>query len=168
MRRGHLLMAVACATYTVAWFVPVHQHGIRMPDGVPGWEAFRVATSPIWPNEGSGTQAWPLYEAALSVCSAATNLVMLGSAFAVLLYPRLRLLVAFGVAALLAVAVNSHWYILDKTSDLRVGYFLWWLAFLPLTAGLFALSRVGLASQSLRPNNEMQRTKPAQATELRR
>jgi hypothetical protein len=43
-------------------------------------------------------------------------------------------------AAAAAFAINTHWIIIfgEKRSELTIGFFLWWSAFLLLAVGLFA------------------------------
>jgi hypothetical protein len=47
--------------------------------------------------------------------------------------------------AAIAFVINAHFYVLvgPERKDFRIGYFLWWFAFLLLAIGLFALSPRG-------------------------
>jgi hypothetical protein len=122
-----------------AWFLPVVKGGVRLPKGLPGWEAFRVASSAVWPYERIKFDTW--YEAVLATVSAVTTLIFIfGSPWVVLRGSRsLWRASAWGAAA--AFMVNSHWYVLfgSDRSDLRIGYFLWWFCFILLAIGLFDL-----------------------------
>ena len=44
MNNKRLVILVALA-YMLAWFLPVIEDGVTLPNGMPGWEAFRVALS---------------------------------------------------------------------------------------------------------------------------
>ncbi len=121
-----------------AWLLPVIKDGVTLPDGLPGWQAFRVAFAPVWPYEDVKYQA--SYLAVLAVLSALSNLVMLSSPLS--LMARLhRYVAAFGWVALGAFAVDSHWLVMglgsDDWIDLRIGYFLWWGSFLLLAMTMF-------------------------------
>ena len=45
---------------------------------------------------------------------------------------------------------RPHWYVLygPDRSDLRIGYFLWWLSFAVLAVGLFDLAGLDRADES--------------------
>ncbi len=140
MERPDTAVSAAWLVHAVAWLVPVHKYGVRLPRGVPGWEAFRLALSPLWPYEGSGwTGSW--YGNVIISASALTNVVMLVSVPIVLARSgRVRRVVAW--AAIAAVVLNSYWFIADPDRvELRIGYYLWWLSFLMLGVGLLRLAR---------------------------
>ena len=126
--------------HTAAWCLPVVKGGVRLPKGLPGWEAFRFASSAVWPDSTSGFDHW--YGAVLGTVSAGTTLLFIfGSPWVVLRGPRsLQRVSAWAAAA--GFIVNAHWYVLyvSDRSDLRVGYFLWWFSFTVLAIGLFGLA----------------------------
>jgi hypothetical protein len=140
MWRPRLLIAGAWLFHAVAWFLPVVKEGVMLPQGLPGWQAFRVAASAVWPYEGFQIDEW--YNAVLSTASAVTTvLFVFASVWAVLRGSRaLRRAAAWTAAS--AFIVNSHWFIRfgSDRMDLRMGYFLWWFSFLLLAIGLFDLS----------------------------
>lgn len=140
MKKAHLLIAAALFVHAVAWFLPVEGDGVRFPNGLPGWQAFRVAAEAVWPYEGWRIDGW--YNVVLSTISAATTvLFVLGSVWAVALRSRrLRRVSAWTAAC--GFIVNSHWVLRFGADrfDLRIGYFLWWLSFLLLAIGLFRLA----------------------------
>src|SRR3974377_1810408 len=167
MRRHRLLIWAALLVFAAAWFLPVVKEGFTLPQGLPGWQAFRVAASPVWPLVDVSIDKW--YKAVLFTLSDVTTLLFIpGSVWAVWSGSRaLRQASAWvaasaffvnahwyvfyggfapgGVAAS-AFVVNAHWYVLyggSARADLRVGYFLWWLSFLLVALGLFDLSRRG-------------------------
>lgn len=125
--------------YLVAWALPVIKDGITLPEGLPGWQAFRVAASPVWPYEGVRYDSW--YGAFLAAASAGTNLLMISLAWlASRVSPRLHRIGAG--AALAAFIVNAHWFVLmDDRADLRPGYFLWWFSFLVIGYSLVRPSK---------------------------
>ena len=128
-------------TYALAWALPVHADGVRLPEGLPGWQAFRVAASAVWPYEGTSFEsfdAW--YWAVISTLSAATNFVMLGSLCVVVL----RSPVVFRViawACAFSFIINAYWCVFDSKAiqDLRIGYLLWWWSFLAAAIAAFRL-----------------------------
>ncbi len=151
MRRHPLLWSTWTA-YAAAWLL---KDGVTLPDGLPGWQALRVAFAPVWPYEGVEYQAW--YVAALAVLSALSNLAMLCSALS--LVSRLRRYAsAFGWAALGAFLVDAHWFVLglgnDDWTDLRIGYFLWWSSFLSLAMTILVMTRRGVQGASSSASGE--------------
>ena len=147
VRRQQLLIWAAWLVYVAAWFVPVVKEGVTLPDGLPGWQAFRVAASAVWPLQDVSIDKW--YKSVLFTVSAITTLLFFpGSVWAVWSGSR-ALRRASAWVATAAFVVNAHWYVLyggSAREDLRIGYFLWWLSFLLMGLGLFDLSRreVGL------------------------
>lgn len=140
MRKPHLLIAIAYSVHAAAWFLPVEKEGVTLPQGLPGWQAFRLAASAVWPYEGSTFDLW--YNAVLSTMSAATTvLFVLGSWWVVVTRSRRICHVSAWIAAC-AFVVNAHWFLRFGSDrfDLRIGYFLWWASFLLLAVGLFRLS----------------------------
>jgi len=141
MKRAHWLISSAWAAHLTAWFLPVVKGEVTFPEGLPGWQAFRVASSPVWPYEGIGIDGW--YNALLCTMSAATTLLfVLGSVWVVWLGSRTVRRVSAWIAAF-SFVLNAHWFVLFGSDrlDLRIGYFLWWFSFGLLALGLFLLSR---------------------------
>jgi hypothetical protein len=141
MRRPHLLISAAWTLHAIAWFVPVIKDGVVLPHGIPGLEAFWVAASPIF-NGGADYDTW--YDAFLAATSAITTVLFVaGSPW--VMWRRLRVIGrSLAWVAAVAFVVNAHWYISfgSNRSDLRLGYFLWWLSFGLLAIGLFDLARL--------------------------
>ena len=142
MRRQQLLIWAAWLVYVAAWFLPIVKEGVTLPDGLPGWQAFRVATCAVWSCADISIDKW--FKTVLFTISAVTTLLFVpGSVWAVWGGSR-ALRRASAWVATLAFVVNAHWYVLYGDSgrqDLRIGYFLCWLSFLLLALGLFDLSR---------------------------
>lgn len=132
-----LLVSTAWLVHVVAWFLPVVKGEVTFPQGLPGWQAFRVAACAVWPYEGLSTD-YPV----LCVISAATTLVFIPGSVWVVLSGSHALRRASAWVATGAFVVNAHWYVLfgSDRKDLRIGYFLWWLSFLLVALGLFVLS----------------------------
>ena len=129
------LVSAGWLIYVIAWFVPVERNLSSLPDGLPGWEALSVALSPILdPNDSDG----PWYLAVLWTMTGATNLLMAAAPF-VFRWGTLRLTRRFGWAFVIAFGINAYWA--SVGSDLRVGYFLWWLSFLLLGVGFLRMGR---------------------------
>ncbi len=140
MSKPHLLIAVAYLVHALAWFLPFESLGVTFPYGVPGWQAFRVAASAVWPYEVITIDPW--YRAVLATMSAATMvLFVLGTWWVVVTRSRRIYRVSAWIATC-AFVVNAHWLLPfhSERLDLRIGYFLWWGSFLLLAIGLFRLS----------------------------
>jgi hypothetical protein len=134
MGRPNALVRLAWLAHAVAWVVPVHKDGVRLPEGLPGWQAFRIALSPLWPYYEGGGSWDPWYGALLSVTSGLTNIVMLASVpIALEGTPRQRAVLAW--LAMLAVLVNAGWVNDKDWVDLRAGYYLWWASFVAMAFG---------------------------------
>ena len=75
MKRPHLVILGAWLVHAAAWFLPVTKDGVTLPDGLPGWQAFRVAFTAVWPYETFNFDTW--YTAVLATASAVTTLLFL-------------------------------------------------------------------------------------------
>ncbi|HUN63361.1 MAG TPA: hypothetical protein VMU53_15290 [Candidatus Sulfotelmatobacter sp.] len=143
MKKQHALIWAAWLTQGVAWFVPVIGEGTSLPNGVPGWQAFRVAFCAVWPYGDAQFEHW--YNAVLATMSAVTApLFIIGSVWAVWFGSRTVRRVSAWISAG-AFVINAQWLVLvvgfgPNPNDLKIGYFLWWFSFLLLAWGLFVLS----------------------------
>ena len=140
-----LISVVAALLFGVSWFLPVADGGSRYGEGVlPGWEALRVALSPLWSYrefvaEGS-------VHSSVSVASGLTN-VLFVAALAALVQQRngTRSIWWIGAALLLAVVINAQWRVISPVT-LKAGYYCWLASFLLLAVGILLRPRpVGLA-----------------------
>ena len=139
LKRPKLLISAAWLLHIMAWFLPVIKDGARLPSGLPGWEAFRAASSVFYSR--SEFKDW--YFAVIAGTGSVTTLLFLfGSPFVVLRGSH-RLTSAAAWAASVAFVVNAQWYILDASERgaYMIGYLFWCLSFAVLAAGLFDLAR---------------------------
>lgn len=122
MRRVLALLAAAVIANIAGWVLPVI-------DEYRGWQAFRVALSPVWPYEKFHIPE--TYLVILSVASALTNALFWVVAIALLRGPspqraRVCLWLAAG-----ATLLDLHWQttLRENAADLRAGYFVWVVSF---------------------------------------
>lgn len=126
-RRAALTLGAAVA-FVNGWLLPV-------AGGRPGWQAFRVALSPLWPYEG--TRFDPLFRAwhdvALIVASGLTNVVFVLALFDILVTRRVGDR-ALATVLLAAAVVDLHWLVRAgaQAGQLQVGYYVWIAAFVLL------------------------------------
>jgi hypothetical protein len=92
--------------HVVAWFLPVVNDGVTLPERLPGWQAFRVAATSVRPYQDVRYDSWS--EAALATGSAETNLLMIGLMW-LTSRSSSRLHGVGAGAALTAFIVNAHW-----------------------------------------------------------
>jgi hypothetical protein len=133
--------------------VPVHKYGVSLATGgVPGWQAFRLALSPIWRLDN--VQADSALAAVVATVSGLTNLLVPVAVVALLRVPRgTRTPRLLGWLLLGAAALNSTWFVLGADRwELRIGYYLWVFSFLVL--GIAALRHPCGHGSSDRPRNE--------------
>jgi hypothetical protein len=125
MKRSTQLFVLACALFSVAWFVPVVDGGTTLAKGeLPGWEAVKAALSPLW--DPTARDSWT---SILAVLSGASNIWFVAAVAA--RSGRLRLsshVVRRGT--IVAALINAHW--LASFRGLRAGYYLWFVAFVLL------------------------------------
>jgi hypothetical protein len=130
MGRMWATLAVSIIANVLGWVLPVI-------DDYRGWQAFRVAFSPVWPFEQFKLNPGLLM--LLSVASALTNVLFVVLAAA--LVARFARTVARARAVLWAAAgaalLNLHWPISmgEERGQLELGYFVWVASF-----GLLALT----------------------------
>jgi hypothetical protein len=115
------LLAAAIANLA-GWVLPVI-------DKYRGWEAFRVALSPVWPYEQFKIPTTNLV--VLSVASALTNLLFWVVAIVLLRGPSLRSARISLWLAAAATLLDLHWQttLRENAADLRPGYFIWVISF---------------------------------------
>ena len=127
------VVSAGLALYAVAWFVQVIKDGATLADGtLPGWQAFRVALSPIWPYEGLVTEGW--FRRILSVASGFTNAIVLCLPLWLHFARRHRKDLAVGPLCF-AAAIDAHW-MFPQAQDLRLGYYMWIGSFIVLAVGV--------------------------------
>ena len=129
MHESRIALLAAVAANVAGWLMPV-------VDDYLGWQAFRVALSPLWPFEQFRIEPGPLL--VLSVASALTNLlfVVLGALLAARpqRYAKVVLWAAAG-----ATLLNLHWPISmgAQRAELDNGYFVWVCSFALLALAAF-------------------------------
>jgi hypothetical protein len=128
------------ASYVLAWFVPVLDGGQTLTTRIlPGWEAFRLALSPIWPYDGLDLSAWHVrlawYWSVFFVVNALTNIVLVAALLQSIFKPSQRGRVLSTV--LFACGVfNTGLLVFSDRGSLRIGYFMWTLAYFLIAVGL--------------------------------
>jgi hypothetical protein len=142
MKRSHILIVGAWVVHAVSWFLPATKSFIDgLVPPLQGWWAFLFASCALRPCDDSTFGTW--YQTVLSGISVIVTLVFIfASPFAVRSKSR-SFQRAFAWTMTVAFILNVHWYFLHRSDlpDLAIGYFLWWLSFGLLAAGLFDRSR---------------------------
>jgi len=117
------LVWIAWTVFVLAWFLPVFHDGVRLPRGLPGWEAFTMAAGVLLPSEDAG----PWLSRVLPALSAGTNLLGIVAPWLSSRPGERTRHVLIGAFAA-AFAVNSYWCFI-AADELIVGYYVWWLSF---------------------------------------
>jgi hypothetical protein len=126
---ARVALGLAVIANLVGWLGPVVEDFV-------GWQAFRVALSPLWPYEQFRIQPGLLL--VLSVASGLTNLLFVVLAALLVTGPPARAKPILWAAAA-ATLVNLHWPISmgERRADLEVGYFVWVCSFALLASAAF-------------------------------
>ena len=135
-----LISVVAALLYGIAWFLPVAEGGSRYGDGVlPGWEALRVALSPLWSYREFVTEG--SVHSSVSVASGLTNVLFVAALMAMVQQRSgARSIWWIGAALLLAVVINAQWLVISPV-ELKVGYYCWLASFMLLAVGILLRPR---------------------------
>jgi len=122
MTRVRAVLLLAMIANLAGWVLPVI-------DKYRGWQAFRVALSPVWPYEEF--HITETYLVILTVSSALTNALFWVVASALLRGPSLGRARAYLWLAAGATLLNLHWQttLRENAADLKVGYFVWVVSF---------------------------------------
>ncbi len=139
-RNPYLLIVIAYLVHVAAWFLPFSSFGVKLPFGLPGWQAFRVAATEVWPYDLITFHRW--YDIVLATISAATMVLFVLGTWWVFVARSRKICRASAWTAACAFVVNAHWFLRfgSESFELRIGSFLWWASFLLLAIGLFRLS----------------------------
>jgi len=137
MKKHYLLVSIAWFIFLLAWTLPVHKHGVALPEGLPGCEALGISLAPLWDHLVGRPRDISFAHRFLSTLSGGTNLLMIGSGYAVFASSR-RVLNTHFLISVAAALINGYWF-LFWGFELRIGYFMWWLSFLVLAVGIHAL-----------------------------
>jgi hypothetical protein len=129
MNESRIALLVAAAANVAGWLMPV-------VDDYLGWQAFRVALSPLWPFEQFRIEPGALL--LLSVASGLTTVLFLVLGAALAARPqRYGRVVLWAAAA--ATLLNLHWPISmgAERDELELGYFVWVCSFAVLALAAF-------------------------------
>jgi hypothetical protein len=134
MNASRAVLFAAVIAHLLGWFTPV-------VDDYLGWQAFRVALSPLWPFEQFRIQPGVLL--VLSVASALTNLLFIALAMVLAVRPARAKAVLWAAAG--ATLLNLHWPISMGTerAELESGYFIWVCSFALVALAAFIEIRRG-------------------------
>jgi hypothetical protein len=129
MRAPHFAWLAAIVANVLGWLMPV-------VDDYVGWQAFRVALSPLWPFEQFRIEPGALL--VLSVASGLTNLLFVALAVVLVTQPARRAKPVLWAAAG-ATLLNLHWPISmgAERDELETGYFIWVSSFALLALAAF-------------------------------
>ena len=122
------MLLAAIVANVLGWLLPVVQDN-------RGWQAFRVALSPLLPYEGFRIEPGVLL--VLSVASALTNGLFVALAAMLVLREGRAKAVLWAAAG--ATLLNLHWPISmgDESRQLAAGYFIWVVSFALLALAAF-------------------------------
>ena len=129
MNASRVALLAAVAANLWGWFGPV-------VDDNRGWQAFRVALSPLWPYEGFELDPGPVL--VLSVASALTNVLFVALAALLAWQGAQRAKIVLWAAAG-ATLLNLHWPISmgQERAQLENAYFVWVCSFALLAFAAF-------------------------------
>ena len=132
-RAPRTILIAAVAAHVLGWVLPVVRD-------YRGWQAFRVALSPLWPYEQFRIEPWLLL--VLSVASALTNalFVVLVALLARDAQRRARA-VLFAAAGATLLDLHCPISMGAQRAELASGYFIWVSSFALLTLAAFLAVR---------------------------
>ena len=131
MSTAVILGLVAAIAYVVSWFLPVAVGGSTLESGVlPGWEALRLALSPLWPYEdfiSERSLRW-----SIAVASAVTNVLFVACFWALVqAWQQRRSARWIAYPLIIAAFINTAWIWLAPVWP-SWGYYCWNGSFLLL------------------------------------
>ncbi len=142
MRRSRIWLGVAAMTYAAAWLLPSieGQEAVKL-GRVPGWEATRIALSPLWTYVYQDTVVGPDAEwpgSLLPVLSGLTNLLFVWAAVGAAVSSRSMRHRGWEILLGGATALNTQWFLSNSEGrkGLRIGYYLWVSSFLLLAVAV--------------------------------
>jgi hypothetical protein len=149
MKRARLFWIAAWCMQALAWFVRVHREGVTLPSGLPGWEAWWFSTDVVVHMAAKDAPAW--YDILLCGVSSLSTVLFLLLSPAILLCKTPGFVRKCAWVALASCLLNAHWLFLfaSSWSELRAGYYLWWLSFGVLSAALFAQAGAGIPEPAM-------------------
>lgn len=131
MNASRVALLAAVVANVLGWLMPVAR-------GYVGWQAFRVALSPLWPFEQFRIEPGVLL--VLSVASALTNALFVALAALLVMQRERARLVLWAAAG--ATLLNLHWPISmgSERDELEIGYFVWVCSFALLALAAFLVA----------------------------
>ena len=138
MDRSRRIWLVAVVIFAGAWFLQVHKEGTSLSQGgVPGWQAFRLAMSPVWAYGGESGGGESTVAKILTVASGSTNFVFLAAMALLWRRPSAGVPRAIGLVLVASFALNWYWFfggagLEPMRADLRAGYYAWITSFLAM------------------------------------
>jgi hypothetical protein len=138
MDRRRRIWLVAVVIFAGAWFLQVHKDGTSLSQGgVPGWQAFRLAMSPVWAYDGESGGDETTVAKILTVASGSTNFVFLAAMALLWRRPSASVRLGIGLVLIAGFAFNWYWFfggagIESMRAGLRAGYYAWVTSFLVL------------------------------------
>jgi hypothetical protein len=132
VRAPRVVLLAAIVAHGLGWLLPVVQD-------YRGWQAFRVAFSPIWPFEQFRIEPGLLW--VLSVTSALTNALFLVLVVLLIRGRRAQLVLWLAAGATL---LDLHWPLSmgAQRAELASGYFVWVSSFALLALAAFLDARL--------------------------
>jgi hypothetical protein len=129
MARTFPFLVTATCSFVLAWFWPV------LGDYV-GWQAFRIALSPMWPYQGfvGGSR----FKDVVDILSALTNVAFVVCLVGLVVRWRVKRSFVISILAA-AAALDVSWFVSlgDDRGKLRIGYYLWVCSFILLALGAY-------------------------------
>ncbi len=117
------LCCVAAACFLASWFLPALAE-------VPGWMAFRYALSPLWPYGEPNNQG--AEDSIPQVASALTNAAFVVT-FIMVMSRKVRRPALFFRFTIIFFVIDLYWFVMfmrdGSLHDLRIGYYVWLVAF---------------------------------------
>lgn len=128
---AHALGPAAALLYGLSWFLPVvNLSGVGESSELPGWEALRLALSPLWPYEDFVAEG--SIRASLAVASAFTNVLFCFCAIALFdAWRRGRSARWIAYPLMIAALIDAAW-LWSSPAWLSWGYYCWLGSFLLL------------------------------------
>ena len=140
VNRSHWMFLIGWLVFCLSWFIRVVSASeCRLSEAcLPGWEALRVALSPIWAYKDFELDlVW--WRQVLVVVTGLTNLTVVFS-FVAFLRPSARTFHVIGWGLAGSAFIDMYWLSLLGL-ELRAGYYLWVISFVVLSVAALLCAR---------------------------